>query len=170
MEALKSWAIVVTGTVIFGSVCEILMPEGNLRKFVRVALGILLVFSIAKPLVNISDKDFMLGEIKQSRIMASDYTKMLDEENKFQIIKTYKNNLNNKIESAILEKDSGIVAEVKVDVETESEKNFGDIKSALVIVTGLAEENSSETIFAVLNEFGVPNKKVDIKYIRQRGG
>lgn len=170
MEALKSWAIVVTGTVIFGSVCEMLMPDGNLRKFVRVALGILLVFAIAKPLINISDKDFMLNEIKQSQAMASDYSKGLDEENKFQIIKTYKKNLNKKMEEAIAERDPDIVVDINSEVETQNEKNFGNIKHISAIVTNPGEGNSQETIYSVLNGFGVKKKNVDIKYIRQRGG
>ena len=170
MEALKSWAMVVTGTVILGSVCEVLMPDGNLKKFVRVTLGILLVFSIAKPLVTISDRDFMIGEIKQSRIMASDYTRMLDDENKFQIIKSYKKNLNEKIEKAIREKDADAVVEVKTDVETENEKDFGEIKSVTVVVTGGADGDFSGSVYSALDEFGVRSKDVDIKYIRQRGG
>lgn len=170
MEALKSWAMVVTGTVLLGSVCEVLMPDGSLKKFMRITLGILLVFSIAKPLVTISDRDFMIGEIKQSRIMASDYTRMLDDENRFQIIKAYENNLNGKIESAIKEKRADIAADVKVDVETVNEKNFGDIKSATVIITDGAENDCSDVVCSVLEEFGVRSKDVDIKYIRQRGG
>lgn len=169
METLKSWAMVVTGTILFGSVCEILMPDGSLRKFVRVTLGILLVFSIAKPLVTISDKDFMLSEIKQNRIMAYDYTKVLDDENKFQIIKTYKNNLNRKIENAISEKDAGIAADVKVEVETENEKHFGDIKSVCVVITN-SGNGTSDTVYSVLSNFGVSKENIDIKYIRQRGG
>ncbi len=162
--------MIVTGTVLFGSVCEMLMPRGGLRKFVLVTLGILITFAIAQPLISISDDDFSFGEIKTGQLAAGSYVSGTDEEYKFQLIKTYRKNLNEKIESTIAEKDPAITVDINVEVEIEDEKSFGNINRVSAVVSGDGGKNPESVIYSALESFGVSDRNVDIKYIRQRGG
>ena len=49
MEAFTAYIKTITALTIFSAMAEILMPEGNHRRYVELVLGVLILFSRAEP-------------------------------------------------------------------------------------------------------------------------
>ena len=81
MAAVSSWILSIVGVVVIGVVVELIMPEGNISKYIKGFLAIFIVFIMINPLTNITiddvfapgdyvlnlDNDF-LQEVNEDRI------------------------------------------------------------------------------------------------------
>ena len=81
MAAVSSWVLSIVGVVVIGVVVELIMPEGNISKYIKGFLAIFIVFIMISPLTNITiddvfspgdyvlnlDNDF-LQEVNEDRI------------------------------------------------------------------------------------------------------
>jgi len=61
MTAIGSWLLSIIGIVIIGSLIEIILPEGNVTKYVRTIYSLIVVFVIINPIINSSTFDFDLN-------------------------------------------------------------------------------------------------------------
>lgn len=52
IEFLSNWIEQITISVLIISILEMILPEGNLKKYIKVVLGIYIVFCIISPFVN----------------------------------------------------------------------------------------------------------------------
>ena len=52
MEFLRNWIEQVALAVIIASIFEMLLPSGNTKKYIKMILGVFIVFSIISPFVN----------------------------------------------------------------------------------------------------------------------
>ena len=68
VEWLSQWAGAIIVAVIIGTVIEMILPEGNSKKFIKVVIGIYIVFTILTPIVN----KFTGEEINVSDILELD--------------------------------------------------------------------------------------------------
>lgn len=50
MEELRKWAFSVAVTVVFGTVAEIAMPEGDYKKYIHIVLGMILLLNLTAPI------------------------------------------------------------------------------------------------------------------------
>lgn len=55
IEFFSSWAKGIGVTVVIISIIEMLLPNNNSKKYIRMVLGIYLIFNIASPLINNKD-------------------------------------------------------------------------------------------------------------------
>ena len=49
-DALYQWAMHMAAAAVVSALLELLLPGGNLKKFARVGLGLLMLWSILRPL------------------------------------------------------------------------------------------------------------------------
>ena len=52
IEWISSWASSIIVAVIIGVVIEMILPEGNSKKYIKVVIGIYVVFTIVTPVIN----------------------------------------------------------------------------------------------------------------------
>ena len=57
MTALGSWLRKLVGTAIILGFMELILPEGDLRRFARVVMGLLVVFTLLQPLAGFLRQD-----------------------------------------------------------------------------------------------------------------
>jgi len=57
MTAISSWVLSIVGVVVIGVVVELIMPEGNISKYIKGFLAIFIVFIMISPLTNITIDD-----------------------------------------------------------------------------------------------------------------
>ena len=50
---VRGWIISLTVIVMIYSIVELMMPEGNLNKFARVVLGLMISLAILSPIVSL---------------------------------------------------------------------------------------------------------------------
>ena len=63
MEAINSWINCILATVILIGIVEIIVPEGEIRKFVFLVTGVIASIVIATPVIKMLSSDFSLAEV-----------------------------------------------------------------------------------------------------------
>ena len=62
---LSDWAEAIIIAVIIGTIIEMLLPEGNCKKYIKVVIGIYVMFTIVNPIITkISGKEKRLCQKK----------------------------------------------------------------------------------------------------------
>lgn len=62
IEALKGWIISVVTTVIFITIIEIILPSGSIKKYVKLATGLLIMLVILSPIFKLINNSSSLEE------------------------------------------------------------------------------------------------------------
>jgi len=63
MEAVNTWIDCILATVILIGIIEIIVPEGEMRKFVFLITGVITSIVIATPIIKMLSSDFALEDI-----------------------------------------------------------------------------------------------------------
>lgn len=139
VEGIKSWISSSIAIVFFITIVEMLIPEGNTKKYIMVVSGVLVVLVLTLPIVSSIKKNnsFIVPELK----VQNNYQKEIEEiESKFSNLqeKQIKSVYASRIEKSIIESIKNIngyscvKAKCEVDEDT---KNFGKIKSIKIFLT-----------------------------------
>lgn len=62
MGYLKEWIISVVTTVIFITIIELILPEGSIKKYVKLATGLLIMVAVLSPIFKILSDNISLNE------------------------------------------------------------------------------------------------------------
>lgn len=168
LELLKQWAMTLAGVVIFGSLCEVILPEGSFQKYIRLAVGLLLVFTLIAPLRQFLQLDFSGTELFDSGTQAYLQREEMEEQQKNDVIRIYIQNLNQKMKQSLQTELGETDLEVHCQVE-ESAENFGNIREVLVLLRTNRDESASAEIKKILQrEYGVNEKRITVRYLKER--
>ena len=149
IEFLKSMTMSVAGIIVFGSVCEMILPDGSFKKYLHLAIGLMLILAFLSPL---SDREGK-ADVEIPKIEAESIETVQSED----VLRLYANKLGKRVEREIKDR-TGTDTEVSCVVSSE-EKTFGAIeKFEIVCTSGIEDE-----IYAVAREvFDVPRERVVI--------
>lgn len=161
IKFINSWAQGIILAVIIATIIEIIIPEGNNKKYVKTVIGLYILFTIIYPLITkISNNKFNFDSIiaKTSKEVSMYDSKVTNSiETNTYIENTYKNNLKEKIKEKIEEKGY-IVLDFNIYIETQNEESYGQINS---IVLKLQKANKEQNTINGVNKIEEIN--VDIK-------
>ena len=155
IEFLRNWVINIVIIIIFVIITDVVLPEGNIKKYVRVIIGTFVLLTIIKPFISITDlaNDFERTYIETNVVLNTD-KKLLDKEvlNSYQnakAIEIYESRLKDQIASAVSYKAS--VDKKNIDVSLDINKNqnsndFGLINSVIVIIYNQKKGDKIEKI------------------------
>lgn len=147
IEMLSSWAKGLGLTIVIVSIFEMLLPNNNSKKYIRMVLGIYVIFNIISPLVK-NKEVFSLDNLNLEEYQTEEST-VVDQTSMDERIKElYEEELEKDITKKIKEKGYE-VTNVKVDVEisNEEESKINRIKLKIKKVEETIEEtdkNSTE--------------------------
>lgn len=163
MNFLNSWLQGITISVIVATIIEMILPNGNTKKYVKVVLGIYIVFNIITPIINqLTNSNFELSSI----INIEEYTKKMDtyevssnnieKSNEENIKQIYISNLKNDITAKLEEKEYLVK---KVDVKIENDETYKIKNIELFVSKKEAKEEQETKSKVVINEI----EKVEIQ-------
>lgn len=127
MDFLNSWLQGIIIAVIVSSIIEMILPNGNSKKYAKVVLGVYVVFTIITPVVNqFFNSDFELSSI----LNIENYTKKIDtyevNSKNIEINKTNENSIKNMYISSLksdmktkLEERDYKVKQIQVEIEND---------------------------------------------------
>ena len=148
VKFINSWAQGIILGVIIATIIEIILPEGNNKKFVKTVIGVYILFTIVHPLINaVSNKSINLNSIiKNTTKEMENYSEnIITIETNSYIENTYMNNLKENIKQTIKEKGYE-VQEVNLYIETANKERYGQINSIVMKVTSLEEKQENNEV------------------------
>lgn len=63
MGILTGWVVTIAGVVVLINVCEILMPEGEMNKYIKGILSIICMFVLVSPIPKLLDQSIDISEL-----------------------------------------------------------------------------------------------------------
>lgn len=152
IKFINSWAQGIILAVIIATIIEIIIPEGNNKKYVKTVIGLYILFTIIYPLITkISNNKFNFDSIiaKTSKEVSMYDSKVANSiETNTYIENTYKNNLKEKIKEKIEEKGYTVL-DFNIYIETQNEEAYGQINS---IVLKLQKSNKEQNTIKGVNK------------------
>lgn len=173
MEWIRAWMMSIAGTIVFGVICEMLMPKGNIQKYIRIVLGMLLVFTVVKPVMNFNGAEAPELGLPVQRSQAYAAHQDMEETQKEQVMQVYSNNLKEKIGKRAAEICGGdTVSDVSLKISEEKD-SFGEIQTVSVHLYVPDKEKAASAEDAkkyLAQEFDIDEKNVQLKITADKGG
>lgn len=152
LEFLRNLALSVSGIVVFGSLCEMILPNGVYKKYIHLSIGLVLVIAIISPIISFDKVD----EITYIEL------EDMEEAQRDDILKLYKKNLVLNMKKEI-EGVAGVDFDIKCDI-CDTEEDFGKIKDIRIIVDAEKNVKISDIAIERLREKYAQN--IIVKYLR----
>ena len=152
MEFLNTWLQGIIVAVVIASIIQMILPNGNNKKYIKVVLGVYVVFQIITPVINkFFNSDFEVSSLididkytkKMENYEVSSKNTDINKTNEDSIKQIYITNLKKDIKTKLEDKDY-LIKDVEVQVEDNA--NYG-IKSLTIYMNGKndnKEENNKE--------------------------
>ena len=153
VEWISGWAQGIIVAVIIATIIEMLLPEGSSKKYIKVVVGIYILFTIVSPVITkITNKEFKLSDIidldEYIEAASSDNTyNELEKSNNENIKEVYIASLKSDIEGKIANK--GYNAD-SIEVEVQDNDEY-TINSITISVSKLDEKEENNNI-EIVNE------------------
>lgn len=167
MEALKDWAIMLAGIVVLGSASEVILPDSSFRKYVRLAIALVLMLTLLSPLKNLLYRkpEFQIPQISQAAYRQREEMEATQKED---VMRLYSIRLNEKIEQALIQRIGKIPIDIQCRIEEDDPDRFGTIRHVLVLVDAEYGNNITDGIKESLyQDFGINKNRIDVRYLKE---
>ena len=109
MNWISGWIQGIIIAVIIGTIIEMLLPDGNCKKYVKVVIGVYILFSIVSPVITkVTGNEFRVSDIYDINTYIEVSTKSsqenIENSQQNQIKQVYITNLKNDMKQKIQEK------------------------------------------------------------------
>ena len=143
INTINIWAQRIIIAVIICTIIEMILPEGNNKKYIKTIIGIYVIFTIISPIIsNLNNKNLNLEKyinIKSDSNLSIETSASIDT-NKY-IEETYKENLKKDIQQKVQAINYN-AQDIKLEIETKNEENYGQILAVELSIENKKEEMS----------------------------
>ncbi len=150
MEWVSGWIQGIIIAVIISTIIEMILPEGNSKKYIKVVIGVYILFSIVSPVISkVTGNSFNLTDIIdldeyiEASKSNSSMQKQLEDQNENQIKEIYLSSIKNDIKEKI-ENKGYIVNSVEIEVEEDDQYTLKKIILEVEKKTETTNSNSNE--------------------------
>lgn len=161
---LKTWAEGIIIAVIIGTIIEMIIPEGNNKKYVKTVIGIYIMFSIVSPIITrFTNKQVSFSienydtYYKQTNTY-DELSKQFENSNELKLEELYIENLNEDIKQKMNNKGY-TVNDIKLDITTEEGEQYGSITN-MEIDLEVLEEHDNQELNNRINKVSIDKVKI----------
>ena len=161
MGFLNSWLQGIIISVVISTIIEMILPSGNTKKYVKVVLGIYVVFNIITPIINeFTSSNFELSaiiNIEEYTIKMETYeinSSNIDKSSEENIKEIYINSLKNDITTKLEEKDY-LTKKVEVEIEDDETYRIKIINLSLVKKEEQEDKENIKENKVIVNEIEI---------------
>ena len=151
MEWVSGWIQGIIIAVIISTIIEMILPEGNSKKYIKVVIGVYILFSIVSPVISkVTGNSFNLTDIIdldeyiEASKSNSSMQNQLENQNEEQIKEIYLSSMKNDIMEKI-ENKGYIVNSVEIEVEDDDQYTLKKIILEVEKKTETTNSNSNES-------------------------
>ncbi|XXF59990.1 stage III sporulation protein AF [Thermoanaerobacterium thermosaccharolyticum] len=140
---VKNWILQIAYISIVAIVFELLIPSSNMKKYVKVVIGLTIMIAIINPILGflkngVDVNSTLEREYNYNSIDINSMTKQAEIERNKLIVDEYKKRLNEQIKERILDIiDASDVEVESTIIEDLNDKNFGVIKNVHVVLSNV---------------------------------
>lgn len=135
MNWISGWIQGIIIAVIIGTIIEMLLPDGNCKKYVKVVIGVYILFSIVSPVITkVTGNEFRVSDIYDINTYIEVSTKSsqenIENSQQNQIKQVYITNLKNDMKQKIQEKGysvKSLILEISNDEQYTLKKIFAQV-------------------------------------------
>ncbi len=164
MEWVSGWIQGIIIAVIISTIIEMILPEGNSKKYIKVVIGVYILFSIVSPVISkVTGNSFNLTDIIdldeyiEASKSNSSMQNQLENQNEEQIKEIYLSSMKNDIMEKI-ENKGYIVNSVEIEVEDDGQYTLKKII--------LEVEKKTETTSSNSNENEINNTVLEVNEVK----
>ena len=162
---VRTWAEGIIVSVIVASIIEMILPEGSSKKYIKVVIGIYILFVIISPVINnFRNQSFNVGtiiDIEGNKEYKQVSSSNLEEENIKNIKLMYETNLKSDIKTKLQNKQY-LVGNVALDISDDEKYTINKIEVKIIGKQDEKEEgkkNKKEVITIIDN---IEKVKIDL--------
>lgn len=145
MNWISGWIQGIIIAVVIGTIIEMLLPDGNCKKYVKVVIGVYILFSIVSPIITkVTGNEFRVSDIYDINtyieVNAKSSQKNIENSQQDQIKQVYITNLKSDMKQKIQEKGY-IVKSLTLEISNDEQYT---LKKIFVQVSKKKNEDSNE--------------------------
>ena len=164
IEWISTWAEQIVVAIIIARIIEMLLPNGNNKKYIKAIIGVYILFTIISPIigkfVNIDLKDIDYEKYFKEVETQETISQSLTTNNEKTMGEIYISNLKADMKNKLEEKGYR-VENINLNVELEDEKSYGKINEIVLEISKSSKE--SENITKETNNTIAINKIEEVK-------
>lgn len=148
MEMIKAWVRDLVILVIFASMLEMLLPNGSLKKYVKLVIGFFMMLAILNPILSLFRADYTafypfntLPNGKSQQAMIQQEGAKIQKANEMLAVNTYQSQLEQQIRALIL--TQGEVEDAQVQVTAGENGTIEAVQIGLELVNSEGKEQTS---------------------------
>lgn len=127
---ISTWLKDIVILFVIISIAELIMPKGNMKKYINMVIGLLIIFTIISPFAKLLKLNFNFEQTvfnysKPNIIRDIEENQLYIQQEK-QIEKIYKEKISKEITELIQEKTDYIVVDINIEIKTGKE-TYGEI-------------------------------------------
>lgn len=173
---ITSWAEGIIIAVIVGTIIEMIIPNGNSKKYIKIIVGIYILNAIISPIIlkfTGQSIEVNSSEVESFFKTSSNYqsvTNTLEDTNNSSIVRIYRNKLEEDIKSKIKEKGYEVTKlTVDLELQNKDEKQYGKIKKIQVGVMKSENNNINQENSILINEIQININDNNIQQLNSKG-
>lgn len=150
---LKTWANQIIVALIIATIFEMLLPNGNNKKYVKMIIGLYVLFTIIQPVITkITGNNLELSEFNYKKYFDKEViessSKDFEENNSKLIEQAYIDNIKNDIKIKLKQKGYEVISCNNMIESNENKDNYGTIKKLALQIKKIEaeEEKTNNTI------------------------
>ena len=170
---ISSWAQGIIMAVIIGAIIEMILPEGNSKKYVKIVIGVYVLFTIISPVISkITGKTIQVSDILELNKYIEETENnsklyvTLDEDNSNNIKDIYESSLRNDIKAKIEAKgynaknikleneddEEYTLKKIDIEIYKNMEKNKKDIETIQNVDINISQKSTENDMQEKLSE------------------
>jgi len=164
MQWIREWIMQISGIIALGAVCDLIMTNDEIKKYVKMVIGLVMVFAVVRPIANFAPE---ISEIKlpeSTQVKAARLKESVSETEQQEIIRIYTAKLEKSVENQIYS-DLGFEVSAEIKVEEKNEQTFGNIVFAKIAVKSADKEYAEKIKSTVSKNFDVGYERIKIDII-----
>ena len=100
MDLIREWITSLAGVIAIAAICDIIMIDGEMKKYLKPILGFVIIVTVAKPIAGIgNDISFDIPEV--SAEVSTDFSAEIDELEQKNIAMLYQQKLAEQVENEL---------------------------------------------------------------------
>lgn len=145
---LKSWANQIIVAVIIATIFEMLLPNGNNKKYIKMIIGLYVLFTIIQPIItkvtgnNIDISDFNYKKYFDEDVLESSSQDFEDNNSKL-IEQAYIDNIKSDIKTKLKQKGYEVISCNVNIINSGNEEEYGIIENINLKIKKVADEEKS---------------------------